>query len=104
MCVHDRKGGLEVIYGGHDNLKLSTGDIDVIFAISLKKTELANSNLHHHHGGSDALRKAWGANGKARVGGEANMLNYPQFMEALYLCAERMYTAVIEKVTITFGK
>lgn len=101
ICVHEEKGGLEVIYGGHENLKLSTGDIDVIFAIALRKTDLANSNLQHSHSGSDALRKAWGANRKARVGGEANALSYPQFLEALYLCGERMYTAVIEKETGT---
>ena len=100
ICVHDHKSGVEV-YGGHENLKLSTGDIDVIFAIALKKTELANSNLHGCHGGSEALRRAWGANRKARLGGEANTLSYPQFLEALYLCGERMYTAVIEKETGT---
>lgn len=101
ICVHEHKSGVEVLYGGHENLKLSTGDIDVIFAIALKKTELANSNLHINHGGSEALRRAWGANRKARIGGEANTLNYPQFLEALYLCGERMYTAVIEKETGT---
>ena len=98
ICIHEGKGGLEVIYGGHENLKLSTGDIDVIFANALKRTELANSKLKVNHAGSNALRKAWGANKKARVGREANCLSYPQFLEALYMCGERMYTAVIEKV------
>jgi hypothetical protein len=111
ICMQAQEGGagLEVIYGGHENLKLSSGDIDVIFAVALKKTAEGvskSSTLQAQQGqgqgqGHAALRKAWGASRSARTGGEASMLSYPQFLEALYMCGERMYTAVIEKETGT---
>ncbi len=106
---------MDVVYGSASRHHLSTGDVDVIFAVCVKKTDLALSAataaataaapslgwVASPGGKRPPPKKVWGANTKARVGGDSNHINYGQFIEALNMCAVRMYTAIIEKETGT---
>jgi hypothetical protein len=83
------------IYGDSALLRISSGDIDLIFAIALKM------NLDASKKGGSGLKTARAVRPAPRPGSEANALSYAQFVYAVRLCAERMYTAVIEEQTGT---
>ena len=104
ICAHDGHTTVDVVYGSAAHLKLSTGDVDVIFAVSLKKTdhnEYSSPTLGGRKRNINKGKKPWGSSNSARIGGDSNHLNFEQFVEALLLCAVKMYTSIIEKETGT---
>ena len=108
LCVNVNDSGarVDVVYGSASRHCISTGDVDVIFAVSVKRVDDHSLSLAPSLGRSASedkqkQKKVWGANIKARVGGDSNHINYGQFVEALKMCAVRMYTSIIEKETGT---
>jgi hypothetical protein len=83
------------IYGDSALLRISSGDIDLIFTIALKM------NFDASKKGGSGSRNVRAVRPTPRPGSESNALNFAQFVYAVRLCAERMYTAVIEEQTGT---